>query len=254
MSTHIDLPVRSTMQALTDGLRKILGGQLLGVYLGGSAAMGDFCDASSDLDFLVVTDGPLSIEDALAVQLLHKDLLRRHPYAVRLEGDYAPRQVLVPEGTSEPVPGCERGKFLPRVGEIVLSADNIANMRECGIPFFGPEPGDLLPAVSPDQVRAAVRMMLTQGIAPCDTAAEAAATMLGVLRSACALEEGRPATKSEGAAWGLLNLEAQWHAAVAAAVAVRNGQEVPGDGDLVRSALPGIERWVREKLLSEVVN
>lgn len=249
MSSQLDVPVRTTMTALTDGLKKILGDKLLGVYLGGSAAMGDFCDASSDLDFLVVTRGRLSLEDALAVQLLHKDLLRRHPYAARLEGDYAPLEALVPEGTSEPVPGCECGRFLPKVGEIMLSSDNIANMRDCGITFFGPAPAELLPAVSPDEVRAAVRMMLTEGIAPAESAAEAASEVLNLLRSACALDEGRPATKSEGAAWGLAHLDREWHEAIETAKAVREGHEQPGDAESLRGAIPHLEQWVRSHYL-----
>ncbi|HWI61796.1 MAG TPA: aminoglycoside adenylyltransferase domain-containing protein [Symbiobacteriaceae bacterium] len=253
MSLQLTDPVRSTMQALTDGLKKILDSKLLGVYLGGSVAMGDFCEASSDLDFLVVTQDRLSQEDALAVQLLHKDLLRRHPYAARLEGDYAPRQVLVPEGTSEPVPGCERGKFLPRVGEIMLSADNIANMRDAGITFFGPQAKEVLPSVTADQVRAAVRMMLSQGTDPCESAAEAATALLNLLRSACALEQGRPVTKSEGAAWGLAHLGPEWQEPVQTALAVRCGKEAPGAADLLCKAVPKLEQLVRERFV-HVVN
>ncbi|HYF94308.1 MAG TPA: aminoglycoside adenylyltransferase domain-containing protein [Symbiobacteriaceae bacterium] len=249
MSTQLASPVRTTMQAMTDGLRKILGARLLAVYLGGSAAMGDFCDASSDLDFLVVTDGRLSLEDALAVQLLHKDLLRRHAYAAKLEGDYAPRETLVPEGTSEPVPGCERGRFLPKVGEIMLSSDNIANMRDYGIAFYGPDPAQLLPPVSPDEVRAAVRMMLAQGLAPTESAAEAASGLLNLLRSASSLEQGRPTTKSEGAAWGLAHLDGTWHEAIETALAVRSGRERPGDADALRGVLAHLEQWVRSRYL-----
>jgi streptomycin 3"-adenylyltransferase len=232
------------MHELSGGLHKILGERLLGVYLGGSAAMDDFQDASSDLDFLVVTRGPLSMEDALAVKLLHKALLKRCPYAARLEGDYAPLEVLIPEGTSEPVPGCEGGKFLPKVGEIVLSADNISNMYTHGINFYGPPAGELLPAVTSDQVRAAVRMMLTQPLEPCDTALEAASTLLSLVRSACALETGRPTTKAEGAAWGLANLDPKWHTAIGRALEVRCGTALPGDLELLKAALPEVQQAI----------
>jgi len=183
------------------------------------------------------------------VQLLHKDLLRRHAYAAKLEGDYAPREALVPEGTSEPVPGCERGRFLPKVGEIMLSSDSIADMRDHGIAFYGPPPSELLPPVSPDEVRAAVRMMLIQGIAPAESAAEAASGVLNLLRSACSLELGRPATKSEGAAWGLAHLDKDWHEAIETAMAVRAGREEPGDAESLRTALSHLEQWVRSRYL-----
>lgn len=240
------------MKALTEGLLKILDDRLLGVYLGGSAALGDFCEWSSDLDFLVVTKGHLSLEDALAVQLLHQDLLQRYPYAARLEGDYAPLEVLVPVGTSEPVPGCEGGRFLPKVGEIMLSADNISNMYDHGIAFYGPPASELLPPVTPEQVRAAVRIMLAEGCDPCESGAEAAAGVLNLVRSACALERGKPVTKAEGATWGLAHLEARWHPAIAAAVAMRCGKQDPGAAELLLGALPKLETSIRERYVGRL--
>ena len=43
----------------TEMTREILGDRLAGVYLHGSAAMGCFHPAKSDLDYIVVTDGPV---------------------------------------------------------------------------------------------------------------------------------------------------------------------------------------------------
>jgi len=249
MSSCAPEPVRSTMQALTRGLVKVLGDRLVGVYLGGSLPMGDFCAASSDLDFLVITRGPLSIEESLAVELLHRDLLRRYDYAARLEGDYAPAGVLVPEGTSEPVPGCERGIFLPKVGEIMLSADNIANLREYGMVFYGPDPHAILPAVAPDQVRAAVREMLKLGPVAPESAQDAAGQILNLLRSGCALERGEPATKSDGARWGLEHLGAEWHPVIRTALAVRCHQVTPGDAERLGKALPELYRLIQERFL-----
>jgi hypothetical protein len=239
------------MQALTRGLLKILGNRLVGVYLGGSLSMGDFCAETSDMDFLVVTRGELSMEDSLAVELLHRDLLRRHPYAARLEGDYAPVEVLVAEGTTEPVPGCERGIFLPKVYEIMLSADNIANMRQHGITFFGPPPAAILPPVSPEQVRAAVRVMMEEGPGTCTTPRESAAALLSLLRSASALDAGAPATKSQGARWGLEHLPPEWHPAIQAALLVRCGNGTPEDDLLVTEALQNLDSLVRLLVLHE---
>ncbi|HYG56486.1 MAG TPA: aminoglycoside adenylyltransferase domain-containing protein [Symbiobacteriaceae bacterium] len=246
MLAQVPEPVRSTMHALTEGLLTILGDRLLGVYLGGSLPMGDFCEGSSDLDFLVVTRGHLSLEGALAVGLLHRELLRRFSYAARLEGDYAPLETLVAEGTTEPVPGCERGIFLPKVGELMLSADNIANIRACGITFFGPEPGALLPEVTPEQVRAAVREMLHEGPAPCETAQEAATEVLNLVRSACALEQGAPVTKRDGAQWGCDHLGAEWRDVIRTALAVRYGQVREGDAERLSEALPRLDQLIRE--------
>lgn len=228
MSQPLPATIHSLMLDLGAGLRSVLGHRLVGLYLGGSLSLGDYCEASSDLDFLAVTDGILSPEDMLAVGMLHSELRERHKMAQRLEGDYAPRGFIVPDGTTEPVPGCEHGVFLPKVGEIMLTADHIYNMRENGLVFEGPEPWKVLPAVSAEQVRAAVRAMLKEGPGTCDTPEDAAREVLSLFRSLYALELGRPTSKSEGVNWARTHLETEWHPLVDSAVAVRWRQRAPG--------------------------
>lgn len=241
--------IRSLMHDLAAGLRSILGERLVGLYLGGSLALGDYCEASSDLDFLAVTTGPLSSEDLLAVGMFHGELMDQHPMAVRLEGDYAPQQCLIPDGTAVPVPGCERGVFLPKVGEIMLSADNIYNMRENGIAIVGPNPREVLPQVTHDQVRQAVRQMLADGPRTCETPEEAADGILNLCRSLSALETGIPTTKSQGAAWARTHLDASWMPVIEAALAVRcRGQAGEGDDHLCKD-VRDLEKLLRTHYL-----
>lgn len=240
--------IRTLMEDLASGLRFTLGDRLIGLYLGGSLSLDDFYENSSDLDFLVVTDGPLSPEDLLAIGMLHEELRSRHPYAARLEGDYAPLSVLTPQGPSEPVPGCEGGRFLPRVGEIMISADDMWLMREDGIAFYGPDARDLLPAVEPDQVRSAVRHLLLEGLDCCDTPEDAAAATLCLVRSHYALEVGMPVSKTCGAAWALGHLDARWHRLIETALAVRTRPPTPEEALLLSCELPELERTLRGNL------
>lgn len=237
--------IRGMMNALSRGLAKILGPRLIGVYLGGSLVLGDFQEATSDLDFLVITEGSLSVEDALAVTLLHRDLVKRHPHARRLQGDYAPKELLVPEGTLGPVPGCEHGKFLPRVPEIMISADNIFHMREHGLTIYGPEASEVLPVVSRDHVRSAIREMLRDGLGAIVTPEEAASEALNLVRSLLTLETGTPSTKSQGAEWALCNLDERWHSVIRAAVAIRAGQGDLSDLECIRTDLPQMEQMLQ---------
>jgi hypothetical protein len=225
------------MHDLAAGLRFILGERLVGLYVGGSLSLRDYVEASSDIDFLAVTDGPLSPEDLLAVGICHRELLNGHALARRLEGDYAPQQTLVSDGTTCPVPGCERGIFLPKVGEIMLSADNIYNLREDGITVVGPSPRTLLPPVSCDQVRQSVRMVLADGPFFSSSPEETADQLLDLCRSLCTLEKGRPASKSEGAAWVRSRVEERWLKVIEAAMTARQCGCARGwDGDLCRRA------------------
>ena len=238
MPPRICNQVRGAMEDLARGLRTILADRLIGVYLGGSASMGDFCEASSDVDFLVVTDGHLTPAESDAIDRLHDDLRQKTSYGVRLEGDYAPRDLLTPEGTVAPVPECRHGVFHPSAEEVMLSADNIFNIRHHGIPFFGPDPRQVLPPVGPEHVRVAVRAMLRDGPDHCDTPDRAAPEILDLLRSLCALERGVPVTKSDGATWGLVNLDARWQPTIRSALAVRQGQDTRIDQERVCQDLP----------------
>jgi len=237
--------IRNMMNALARGLSKILGSRLIGVYLGGSLVLGDFQEATSDLDFLVITRGHLSVEDGLAVALLHRDLLKRHPHARRLEGDYAPHELLVSEGTLEPVPGCEKGRFLSRVPEIMISADNIYNIREHGLVIYGPAASDVLPPVNSDHVRSAVRAMLRDGLGAIVTPEEAASEALNLVRSLLTLETGTPSTKSQGAEWALSHLDERWHPMIRAAVAIRTGQGDSNDLERIQTDLPQMAQMLQ---------
>lgn len=251
MPVVVPTPIDETLHALARGLQAILGDRLVALYLGGSLVHGDFCEATSDLDFLVVTHGGLSPEDGLAVAQLHNEIRVIFPLAARLEGDYVPLDLLIPEGTAAPVPGCESGRFLPRVGEVMLSADNIYNLREQGITFFGPHPSEVLPAVSADQVRSAVRSMLADGPGACVSPEETAQELLNLLRSASAIESGLPTSKSTGAAWAMAKLDDCWWPAVEAALALRQRQGSPADAQLVMEALPNLNQLLRDRYVPD---
>lgn len=75
---NIDRLPPETIPVLAEHVRtlaRILGGKLVGVYVHGSAAMGGFNPAQSDLDYLGVVDGPL---DARERRELSVAFLRLH--------------------------------------------------------------------------------------------------------------------------------------------------------------------------------
>lgn len=64
-------PIYSQVQDLLNGVRAILGNNLIGFYLHGSLAMGCFNPDRSDIDLLVVSHGPMTIhEKFVAADLL----------------------------------------------------------------------------------------------------------------------------------------------------------------------------------------
>jgi hypothetical protein len=207
--------------------------------------MQDFVPASSDYDILVVIDGVLSPEDLSVLDALHRRLLAEFPDAQRLEGDYVPRHLLVPQGTTAPVPGFYGGQFKPEIAGIMLSADNVANMRESGVAVYGPPPETVLPPVAPEHVRAAALDMLLEGPGECATEQDAATEVLNLVRCLFTLETGRPTTKSEAAAWVLSHLAQPWQAVVQRSEAVRRGEPVAEGDTQLRTALPALYQALR---------
>ncbi|HSH55965.1 MAG TPA: nucleotidyltransferase domain-containing protein [Candidatus Limnocylindrales bacterium] len=81
--------VNKVLELLARGLKELLGGQLVGLYLTGSLTYGDFDKGSSDIDFLAILNNPLSDEQLETIKQLHQQIGEAVPFwAKRLEGSY----------------------------------------------------------------------------------------------------------------------------------------------------------------------
>jgi predicted nucleotidyltransferase len=79
MSPHLDATARAAIDRYLDLLNSALGGAADGVYLTGSAALGDWRPGRSDLDILTVTSRPLGDAEIEALAGLHESAADR-PY------------------------------------------------------------------------------------------------------------------------------------------------------------------------------
>jgi hypothetical protein len=87
--------VNAVMGVLLEGVQEVLRPRLLGLYLSGSLASGDFCPPRSDVDFVVVTDAVLPDEMLPALKSMHARLTASGlKWADKLEGVYIPRRAL----------------------------------------------------------------------------------------------------------------------------------------------------------------
>ena len=86
--------VNELLDALTAGLREILGDQLVSVYLLGSATTADF-DRESDVDVVVVTADVIPDEMFAALQAMHARIATIDSWcATQLEVSYIPRRAI----------------------------------------------------------------------------------------------------------------------------------------------------------------
>ena len=151
--------VNALLGELLEGAREVLGAQLVGAYLFGSLACGDF-DRDSDVDVLVVTEGELTDETFTALRAMHARLAAADSHwATQLEVSYIPRDALRRHDPVRAVhPHIDRGKGeelrLRRHDEDWVVQRH--TLRERGVTLAGPAPHTLIDPVSADDLRRAL--------------------------------------------------------------------------------------------------
>src|SRR5262249_55399000 len=136
---------------------------LIGIYLEGSLANGDF-DEISDIDFIVVTRDEVSNALFLELQRMHAQLGKGDsPWARDLEGSYVSQTALRRYHPACSIhPNIERG-----AGELLKMVQHDAAwvihrhiLRERGIVIIGPAPRTLVDPISPTDLRQAAQSTL----------------------------------------------------------------------------------------------
>lgn len=154
---------------LAEGLSANLGERLVGFYLTGSLTYGDFDRGSSDIDYLVVMEEPVSNEQRRALAALHEAVGLRFPeWRERTEGSYVTRDMLPnlypPEQGRPYVNGGAFWEPDPPYGNEWLL--NLYVLRECGIALIGPEPPEVIGPIAIADVREASRRDLMEDWLP----------------------------------------------------------------------------------------
>lgn len=159
--------VNKVLDLLSSGLQKLLGQDLVGLYLTGSLTYGDFNHGSSDIDFLAVLNNELNSEQLEKIRNLHSDIAEQVPHwAKSLEGSYITKKML----SSADDPQVERpyvngGKvsYCAYGNEWVI---NLYALQECGEVIYGEPLERLLPIATIGQVREASKKDLLNDWVP----------------------------------------------------------------------------------------
>ena len=248
--------VNAVLNMLLADVQAVLGRQFTGLYLHGSLAYGDFNPETSDIDFLVVTEGFLPAGTFSALRQMHARLFQSGlAWSQKLEGAYLPKEVVrrhpsinspVPAvpwtaGQVRPVqagqaPACRPTPWLGVDGHFALEApgsDWIIQrwiLREKGLVLAGPPLAGLIDPVSPQELRQAVLASLREWWSPpfpspqrFESDEYQAYAILTMCRSLYVLAHGRVASKPEAAGWAMQTLGDPWRGLVSAAAAWRPG-------------------------------
>ena len=206
-------------------MREALGGKLVGLYLYGSLAAGDFDRGSSDIDLLAVTSADVDAGEFERLREMQEGFVREHAeWDDRLEitylsaesfkssGGFAGRAAVVSPG--EP--------FHFKEAEAHWLID-WRTARERGVTLFGPDPKTFIGPVSKEAFQRAVRGQAERWRGgwegEIDRAGQAYA-ILTLCRALHAHETGEQASKPRAARWAQERLP-QWASLIEDALAWR---------------------------------
>jgi predicted nucleotidyltransferase len=196
----------------------VLGDNLIGAYLQGSFAVGDF-DAYSDVDFVVVIGADISDSLTPTLQRLHRDVFELGSvWAQHLEGSYIPKDALrlLP-------PPQRRFLYLDHGSRELVRSDHDDSLvvywvlRERAVTLIGSEPRSLVAPISKDvlsrEILETMRTWREQLLATpgkLDSRWYQTFAVLSYCRMLHTLQTGTVESKSAGAAWAKVTLDRRW--------------------------------------------
>ncbi len=202
-------------------MREVLGSQLVGAYLFGSATGADF-DRDSDVDVLAVTEGGISDGTFAELQRMHARIAAIDSWcATQLEVSYIPRTAVRRYQPPDVLhPRLDRGKG-EKLHIMSHDADWVVQrhlIRERGSVLVGPSASELIDPVSPDELRQAMRELVQEWLAPLvddpplvHTRGYQSFLVLATCRILYTLELGDVVSKNAAALWGEETLAARWN-------------------------------------------
>ena len=224
--------INKILDLLLSSANRVLGNQLVGMYLYGSLASGDFDLETSDIDFLVVTTSSLSDKTIADLETMHHQIWKSGlKWAARLEGSYIPkRDIRRHNPRSAPCPTVNEGKFyLDKRGSDWIIQRHV--IREQGIILAGPEPKTLIDPVSPQEIHRSVLGVLNEWWFPMledpswlkkHGAEYHAFAILTMCRALYALHHGTIVSKPAAARWAQNELGERWSRIIERSLAVRH--------------------------------
>ena len=270
MTSPTPLPeVNVVLAELMANWREILGPNLIGAYLQGSFAVGDFT-ATSDIDFLVVIKSEPDAPVLARLQQLHAAMQAKPSYwAKHLEGSYTVAAVIRrladeprdppgepprPSSSRDPETGLPARHypflFLGNGSDKLARSEHDNNrvvrwvVRERGVVLHGPPPAQLIDPISRDELRAEVRTNLLVYTEPyaasqrvIDQVWMQSFFVTLICRMLHTLHTGQIQSKKAGGEWALQTLDPQWHELIQRAAVTWSKQQ---------------ERWMNQPDAGEV--
>lgn len=245
--------LREVLRRFVDAMQAELVDNLIGIYLVGSLASGDF-DADSDIDFLVVLQTGLTDANRKALEAIQRELYTINCYpAKHLEGSF----IAIDDLTDGRTVGETRLDYFDN-GSTTLERSVHDNqwhvrwvLRERGISLLGPPPATLLPAIPPEALANEMKIKMDviktlfaddihQPLSFLNSRFGQPFIVLTYCRILHTLHTGTVKSKKAGAAWARQCVEPRWVPLIDQAWTEREGVRF-GVKIGQRAALPVLE-------------
>jgi hypothetical protein len=229
------------LDALTDAIRGVLGDDLVGLYLYGSAVTGGFDAGVSDLDLAAVTGPEVAALDLAGLERMHDRFEEERPeWSNRVEVVYIGQSTLASFRTSTgSLAAINPGEpFHIRDDRAVEWLQNWYLVRETGRPLIGPPASQVVPAVAWSEfVAATVRYADEVGRrSRADAGGTLAYTVLTLCRALRTVQTQTPGSKQDGAGW-VRDRFPEWASLIDDALACRlSGGKIGFDDERSRTA------------------
>jgi predicted nucleotidyltransferase len=239
--------VNAILQELLEGIQSVLGEHLIGMYVEGSLANGDF-DQDSDIDFVVVTDVEVTENLFTALRTMHERIATIDSrWAAELEGSYISQEALRRYDSANDLhPNLERG-----MGERLKMTqhEDVWNvhrhiLRERGITILGPDPRTLIDPVTPNALRSAMLpalngwgMYLLNHPEEIRHRGYQSYIVLTLCRIRYTLQFGTVVSKPKSAGWAKETMGGKWGTLIDRAWEGRHHSQMPAEAEEVRQTL-----------------
>ena len=249
--------INTLLSQWVEGLKRLLGPEIVGLYLSGSLAYGDFVETRSDIDLQSVVRSPLTRDELRSIEDLHKRIEIRFPqWAERIECSYVPLELmheLTPPARPRPWWG-----FGTLYAEAPAGNEWIINhylLSKHGIALVGPDFNELIPTIDIHLVRqASARDLFQEWVPKISDSAWLANShyqsylVLNLCRILCTVIHGQPGSKRVAAEWAKATYP-PWKNLIAEAEAWEYGREMKRQSEAVAFLRFAVERVSETELL-----
>jgi hypothetical protein len=250
--------INTVLAEWAEGLQRLLGQTIVGLYLSGSLAYGDFVPDRSDIDLQAVVRNRLTEDELRSVEQLHRAIERRCPeWAGRIECSYVPLELMRevrPPARARPWWGF--GTFYqeaPAGNEWII---NHYLLSKHGIVLEGPDFNELIPPIDIHDVRQASARDLFQEWVPkiddntwLSNCHYQSYLVLNLCRILHTVIHGEPGSKKVAGDWAKATYP-QWKDLIEEAESWTYGDEMKRQADAVAFLRFAVERVNETNLLS----